>query len=309
MTPVKKLRTFQEAKQGTTDYFRNIRETVTFHAGLPKWQRRLMSFFAINTIYSFLLLLANSQYQSEWIQLQEIFILCVFVVEYGVKIYLSPNRWRYIFSFFGIIDLLSTLPIIAPVFRQLQLTQMFQGLQVLTGLRVLKFIRIIFTIKIKHQKPDENSRIIIHAIRQERELLVKTASVIVSLAITGAILVYAVESPVQPDKFTNLFDAFWWAFITFTTVGYGDIYPITIFGRLIAMGLSVLGIAMFAIPTTVISSSLINRYANKNQGSVEQTLTAKLDEIDTLKAQGRLNEIEYQAQRTKILSADHGFTN
>lgn len=291
------------AKREVTDIWQNLRENVSFHANLPRWQRGLMNFFALNTIYSFILLLVGSGETSSWIQFQETLILIIFVAEYLVKIYIAPNRWRYLFSFFGLVDLFSTLPIVAPLFRQLELTRLFQGIQVLTGLRVLKFIRIIFAVRIKQQQPDENQRLIIAAIRQERELLVKTASVILSLAITGAILVYAVESPVQPDKFTNLYDAFWWAFITFTTVGYGDIYPITIFGRLIAMALSVLGIAMFAIPTTVISSSLINRYANKSETKQQPpSLTARLDEIDTLKAQGRITETEYQAQRTKILS-------
>lgn len=277
-----------------------MRMYIELSTNLPKWQQYVMRFFALNTLYSFILVLFGSYFSELFVQSQEFIILAIFIVEYVFRIYISKRKIRYILSLYGIIDLIACFPLLAPIFKNLQFVQLFEGLQVLSGLRVLKFIRLIRAIK-SSTPPRKSDRLIFDAIRQEQELLIKTAGIILSLAITGAILVFTVEHAVQPHRFGNIFDAFWWAFITFTTVGYGDIYPITVFGRIIAMALSVLGIAMFAIPTTVISSSLINRLNRESRTGQVATLSQKLLELELLLSEERLTDSEYQQLRQKLL--------
>ncbi|MGL5295511.1 MAG: potassium channel family protein [Culicoidibacterales bacterium] len=271
---------------------------------LSKWQQQLLNIFALNTIYSFFLLLFGTYFSSQLIQAQEYVILVIFILEYIFRIVLSQRKFRYICSVYGVIDLLACFPLIAPIFQTLHFLNLFQGLQVIASLRVLKFIRLIQAVKTNNAHVNKNNRLIVEAIKAEQELLLQIAGIIISLAITGALIVYALESPVQPEQFSNIFDAFWWAFITFTTVGYGDIYPITMLGRIVAMGLSVLGIAMFAIPTTVISSSLINRFNNKHEHTPKhQTFTEQLAELEQLKCTATITTQEYEMLRQRLIDS------
>ncbi|MGL4953488.1 MAG: potassium channel family protein [Culicoidibacterales bacterium] len=267
----------------------------------PLWQRYLFGGFALNTFVSFLLLLVGNRENLPFFQSVEAIILLVFVAEYGFRIYRSKRKIRYIVSVYGMIDLLACFPVIAPLIRQFQLPALFIGLQIMSGLRVLKFIRLILAVKSQKQ-PRKSDRLIVQALYQERELLIKTASIILSLALTGAILVYSVEHVAQPEQFTTIFDAFWWAFITFTTVGYGDLYPITTFGRIIAMAVSVLGIAMFAIPTTLISSALIQRMSQERQFPKQQATSERLTELSKLQQNQQITQAEYAELRAKILN-------
>lgn len=81
----------------------------------------------------------------------------------------------------------------------------------------------------------------------------------------AGILMYYIERNAQPEAFSNIGDGFWWAIVSFTTVGYGDLYPITNLGRLLGSIISLIGIAMIAIPTGIISSAFMSAIINKRQ--------------------------------------------
>lgn len=272
-------------------------------------EQRLFLLFRSNTIYSFLLIAVQTYISNELIWLtnflkfQEVIILGLFVLEYVMRIRLAKNKRLYMHSFFGIIDLFACIPILQLFLPNTALFgSVTAGLQVLSATRILKFIR--FILANKDALPTKIPQQILQVLRQQQRLLLQILSIILSLAMTRAVLVYLVEHPVQPDKFANIFDAFWWAFITFTTVGYGDLYPITTFGRIIAMLLSLLGIAVFSIPTTIISSTLISRIHLQRNQQVQkpQTLQQQLHDLQQTYEQKLLSESEYQQLRNRVLA-------
>lgn len=266
-----------------------------------RWQRYVLTIFTLNTLVSVGLLLLPLSKLAKLAQLEQL-VLIIFLAEYSFRLYYAKRKLRYSLSLYGVIDVLAWLPLIAGFAQNLAIPDVLIGLEMIIALRVLKCIRLILAVK-SQQPAKKSERVLIQALYQERELLIKIASILISLALTGALLVYSVEHVAQPDQFVTIFDAFWWAFITFTTVGYGDLYPITTFGRLIAMGLSILGIAMFAIPTTIISSALIQRLSQQRQSNAQpQTLSVRLTTLNDLYAQGQISATEYEQLRAKILN-------
>ncbi len=172
----------------------------------------------------------------------EIFCIVIFTLEYGLRIYLADNKFKYLFSFFGIIDLLSILPF-------------YLALSVdLRSLRALRFLRLFSIFKLVGY-----NRAVAHLVRAfviaKEEIAVFLFSVCI-LIYLSAVGVYYFEHNAQPAIFSSVFDSLWWAVITLTTVGYGDAYPITNGGRLFTFFILIVGIGIIAIPAGIISSAL-----------------------------------------------------
>ena len=89
--------------------------------------------------------------------------------------------------------------------------------------------------------------------------------VVLLLMIVASVLMYGVESKAQPDVFRNAFDALWWALATLTTVGYGDIYPITVLGKILSAIIAILGIGLVAVPTGIISAGFMENINNSTE--------------------------------------------
>ncbi|AMP20231.1 hypothetical protein AZF37_02730 [endosymbiont 'TC1' of Trimyema compressum] len=132
--------------------------------------------------------------------------------------------------------------------------------------------------------------------------------------IFSAFAVFSFEHAAQPEKFRNLFDAVWWSFQTGSTVGYGDIVPITVPGRLAAMILSILGIASFSIPTTIISTGFIqknrmykivaeieNQFKGMKEHFYELSPVESIGRLVTLLEQKNITEEEYETLKTAII--------
>lgn len=172
----------------------------------------------------------------------EVFTIVVFTVEYLLRIFLTEKKLTYVFSFFGIIDLLTILPF------YLSSTL---GLQPLRILRLLRVFVIFKTVRY-------NSALtrIGKAIKIAKEELVLFSAVNMILIYLSALGIYYFEHAAQPEAFRSIFDSLWWAVATLTTVGYGDIYPITLPGRLFTFVILILGLGVVAAPTGIISSAL-----------------------------------------------------
>lgn len=157
---------------------------------------------------------------------------------------------RYIFSFTGIVDLLSFLPYFLPVF--------FPAGTV--AFRMIRIVRIFRLFRINAYY--DSLSVITEVIVSKSQQLISSVFIILVLMLASSLCMYSLEHEAQPDVFSNAFSGIWWATSTLLTVGYGDIYPITTMGKLFGIFISFLGVGMVAIPTGIISAGFVNQYTN-----------------------------------------------
>lgn len=172
----------------------------------------------------------------------EIFAVMVFTLEYIVRIYMAENKLRYIFSFYGLIDLLTILPFYLALFVDLR------------TLKILRLIRILRILKLGRY----NHALIrltraFTSIKEELMVFFLASVVMIYLSSVG---IYYFEREAQPEVFKSIFECLWWSVITLTTVGYGDIYPITMGGRFFTFIILMIGLGLVSVPTALIASSL-----------------------------------------------------
>ena len=172
----------------------------------------------------------------------EIFCVVVFTLEYLARIYVADNKPKFVFSFFGIIDLLAILPFYLSF-----------GLD-LRSLRILRMFRLFRLLKLVRY--NKAMRHFTRAMIMAREQIILFMGVTLMLIYFAAIGIYYFEHEAQPEHFSSIFDSLWWSVITLTTVGYGDVYPITMGGRVFTFIILLIGLGIVAIPTGIISSSL-----------------------------------------------------
>ena len=186
----------------------------------------------------------------------ETFAYVTITVEYLLRIWtadcLYPDkrglkaRWHYVVSPLAIIDLLAILPFWLPMFLPGSMLGM-RGLRLVRILRILKLNRYFDALSC-----------IGGVIKEKRNELVGSLFFVFVLMLVSSLLIHSAEHDAQPDAFRNAFSGFWWAMATLTTVGYGDIYPVTTLGRILGVIIALLGISAVAIPTGIISSGLMS---------------------------------------------------
>ncbi len=191
----------------------------------------------------------------------------VFTVEYLLRIWtadmLYPEakhpRLKYVFSLMAIIDLLAILPFYLPFisgdFRFLRMMRLFRLFRLL---RVLKLGRYFDALQV-----------IVSVIRTSKAQLIMSVVICFFVMLFSAIIMYTVEYPVQPKQFPNVITSLWWAICTLTTVGYGDVYPITAVGRFFAAVISLVGIGIIAIPTGIIAAGFDHVISGEEKNTPE----------------------------------------
>lgn len=227
----------------------------------------------------------------------ELISVIIFTLEYFARVwtstYIYPNlspvraRIRYMVSFMAIIDLLAILPFYIPFIIPIDL-------RVLRALRALRLLRLF-----KMNRYTKALHTIAAVLKNRAAQLISSIFVVMLLMLIAAVLMYNVENEAQPDVFNNAFDALWWAVATFTTVGYGDIYPITSMGKILAAIIAILGIGMVAVPTGIISAGFMEEV-----GSAEKAEADNLDMIERLfemKNQGIISEEEFGIKKRELL--------
>jgi len=172
----------------------------------------------------------------------EVIVVILFTIEYFYRIYVSENRIKFLFSFFGIIDLLAILPFYLATAIDLR------------SLRLLRLLRLVRILKLVRYN-SAISRFGRALFIAKEELVVFTLATLVLLFLS-AVGIYHFENAAQPAVFSSIFDCLWWAVSSLTTVGYGDIYPITTGGRVFTFIVLMLGLGMVAVPTGIVSSAL-----------------------------------------------------
>jgi voltage-gated potassium channel len=185
----------------------------------------------------------------------EVFSVISFTIEYALRIWtadlISPElkpfkaRFKYALSFMAIVDLLAILPFYLPFLFKVDL-RVLRMIRLLRLLRILKFNR--YTSALSH---------IGGVLKKKSTQLISSMSVVLILMVIASILMYNVEHDAQPEVFKNAFSGLWWSIATLTTVGYGDIYPITAWGKLLSAVIALLGIGLVAVPTGIISAGFV----------------------------------------------------
>lgn len=199
----------------------------------------------------------------------EIVSVIIFTVEYMLRIWTADLMYtdksqlkakiNYALSFMAIIDLLAILPFYLPMLIPIDL-------RVLRALRIVRLFRLF-----KINRYTTAFKTIGMVFKNKASQLISSMIVVFLLMLIASVLMYSVEHDAQPDNFTNVFQAMWWAVATLTTVGYGDIYPVTIIGKLLSAIIALLGIGMVAVPTGIITSGFAeiveddNKQADKKQ--------------------------------------------
>ncbi len=190
----------------------------------------------------------------------EIVSVIIFTVEYAARLWsctVAPEysgrirgRVRLAMRAMSIIDLLAILPFYLP----------FLGID-LRSLRVLRLLRILRVAKVGRYYSSLN--LIKHVFQSKKEELVLTSALMGLLLVISSTVLYYCENAVQPDAFSSIPATMWWAVATLTTVGYGDMYPVTLMGKFCASIIAILGIGMFALPTGILGAGFVEAIQKK----------------------------------------------
>lgn len=184
----------------------------------------------------------------------EVVTVVIFTIEYAARIwtadYLYPDCshvravLKFLLSFDGIVDLLTILP--------------FFFLSGFAAFRILRVVRIFHLFRINAYYDSFN--VITTVLAEKKNQIISSILIILILMVASSLSMYSVEHDAQPDVFKNAFSGIWWSLATVFTVGYGDIYPITILGRTLAVLTTFLGVGAVAIPTGIISAGFVEQY-------------------------------------------------
>ena len=166
----------------------------------------------------------------------------LFVVEYVIRIAAAEDKRAYITSFYGLIDLIAIFPVL------------FHALASARVARLLRLLRIVRLLKLKrYDDALERYRKALKLIAAEAALFTGVAAVFI---IGFAFMIYEFEHEAQPEVYSNIFDSIWWAVISLTSVGYGDVFPVTIAGRMLTLAMVLTGMGIVAVPTALLASAL-----------------------------------------------------
>lgn len=186
----------------------------------------------------------------------------VFAAEYVLRIWtadllykkLSPAkaRLRFLVSFDGVVDLLTILP--------------FFFLSGFIAFRILRVVRIFHLFRINSH--DDSFSVIVGVLKEKKNQILSSVFIIFVLMIASSLGIYSCEHEAQPEVYKNAFSGMWWSVATLFTVGYGDIYPITVAGRIMAIFVSFLGVGAVAIPTGIISAGFVEHYSKSENAHV-----------------------------------------
>ena len=206
----------------------------------------------------------------------EAITICIFCVEYALRIwtaeYLYPDLdrrkavLRFFVSFDGIIDLLTILP--------------FFFLYGFAAFRMLRVVRIFHLFRLNATYDSFN--VITKVLNEKKNQILSSVFIILVLILAASLCMYSVEHTAQPDVFRNAFSGIWWSVATIFTVGYGDIYPVTLLGRIMAVVIAFLGVGAVAIPTGIISAGFVEQYTQmqsvqKKTIEKRQTISVTVD--------------------------------
>jgi len=205
----------------------------------------------------------------QFLRIFEVFSIIIFTTEFLMRLYVSDlthpasNKFysalKFIFSPFGLIDLLAILPFYIPFIIK-------TDLRFLRVLRLIRFFRIF-----KISRYNSTLKLFWDVFKEKKAEIQMTFFIALLMMVVSAFIMYHVENPVQPEKFTNIFTSLWWTVATLTSIGYEDIAPVTVLGKIISGLMSILGIGLIALPTGIISAGFIEKI-DKNKSNKKKNI-------------------------------------
>lgn len=231
----------------------------------------------------------------EGVEYVTVFIFCIeYILRIWTAEYLYPNksrgrsRLRFLVSFDGIVDFLT----IVPVF-------FLSGFVIFRMLRVARIFHL-FRLNAKY----DSFNVITTVLYEKRNQIISSVFIVLILMLASSLCMYSVEHDAQPTVFRNAFSGIWWSMSTLLTVGYGDIYPVTTLGRVMAICIAYLGVGVVAIPTGIISAGFVEQYQRKsNLSSLKNEDIKEIAEVfvDKRYAGKTVEDIEEANQLTVFL--------
>ena len=195
----------------------------------------------------------------------------LFTIEYILRIYSARNRRRYILSFMGIVDLLAIIPT--------YMMFIYPPIKYLLDIRIIRLIRIFRVLKLTNYVKGAYTMQL--ALRSSRpKIIVFLLSVAIIVIIVGT-LMYIIEG--QKNGFNTIASSIYWAIVTLTTVGYGDVVPSTPVGKILASCIMILGYAIIAVPTGIVSSELTKNKSKERQDKIiakEDVILEKMKDLE-----------------------------
>lgn len=184
----------------------------------------------------------NSKRTIDFLNTFEIICVSIFTLEYILRIYVAKKPLKYIFSFYGLIDFLAIFPFYLRTAYDLR------------ALRAFRVFRIFRTLKlVRYNKAMKRFHIAAGIIKEELVLFLIITAIFIFLASAG---IYYFENEAQPELFSSVIHSGWWAVVTLTTVGYGDVYPITVGGKIFTFFILLIGVGIVTIPAGLVASAL-----------------------------------------------------
>lgn len=242
----------------------------------------IMTLITLNVASVFIESFSLPENISKYLKYFEMFSIIIFTLEYALRVWTAPclypqktsfkARIKYIFSFMALIDLLAILPFYIPFIITIDL-------RVLRALRIFRLFRLL-----KFNRYTKAMRNVFKVLKIKSVELISSVFIVIVLMLISSALMYSIEGSAQPEAFENAFSGLWWAIATFTTVGYGDIYPITVAGKILGGVVSLLGIGLVAVPTGIISSGFMELNV-QDVKKIDSKDTNLVVELDTLRKQ------------------------
>lgn len=203
----------------------------------------------------------------------EIFSIIIFTIEYLLRLWTAPLKYpylsawkaylKYIFSFLALIDLLAILPFYLP----------FLGVEDLRLLRMMRLLRLLRVFKLNRYSRALN--LVYDVLKEKGEELVTTVFFALILLLVSSTLMYYVEHEANPNGFPNIIATLWWAVVTLTTVGYGDVVPVTMLGKLLNGITALIGIGVVALPTSILSAGFLEKVEERKK--IERETKEKME--------------------------------
>ncbi len=217
------------------------------------------------------------------------YILRWFTADYKFNVHSTISFIKYPFTFMALVDLISILPSLTLMSNAFKIFRIFRMLKVMRVFRTMRVFRVF-----KAARYSKSIEIIGNVIRHSTDALIAVGTLAFLYIIISALIVFNIE----PDTFNNFFEAIYWATVSLTTVGYGDIYPITNIGKLVSMVSSVFGIAIVALPSGIITAGYMEELSKVKKEKDDRKKKVKPGEHK--REEARIEEIGLKEDASKV---------